>query len=180
MASYKNSFSMTEWRIRLEGSGQSSGTPFKRRLLRSIRLLPLYLCPLCEGKKAGERWALFPLLLNVSRNYQEFSCCVKELIQFSFFGYCLISVCQMIPDPSKAKKHADTLINPGAEHITLNSFLLNFTCLNRTYLNNWMSFGAPNPQWMLVCHRLIFSSMNIPPGTRYESVGRFWGTPDFK
>lgn len=28
VASYKNNFSMTEWRIRLGGSGQSSGTPF--------------------------------------------------------------------------------------------------------------------------------------------------------
>lgn len=39
MASYKNSFSMTEWRIRLEGSGQSSGTPFEKRLLWSVLLL---------------------------------------------------------------------------------------------------------------------------------------------
>lgn len=33
VASYKNSFSMTEWRIRLEGNDQSSGTPFKDTLL---------------------------------------------------------------------------------------------------------------------------------------------------
>lgn len=51
VASYKNSFSMTEWRIRLEGSGQSSGTPFKDVCPRSALLLPLYLCPLCGKVK---------------------------------------------------------------------------------------------------------------------------------
>lgn len=52
VASYKNSFSMTEWRIRLEGNDQSSGTPFKDTLLP----LPLDVCPLC-----GVHWAVFPL-----------------------------------------------------------------------------------------------------------------------
>lgn len=45
---------MTEWRIRLEGSGQSSGTPFQKGLLRSVPLLPLYLFPSC-GKKKVQR-----------------------------------------------------------------------------------------------------------------------------
>lgn len=53
VASYKNSFSMTEWRIRLEGNDQSSGTPFKDTLLP----LPLSVCPLW-----GVHWAVFPLL----------------------------------------------------------------------------------------------------------------------
>lgn len=49
---------MTEWRIRLEGSGQSSGTPFKDVCPRSALLLPLYLCPLCGKEKHR---TLFPL-----------------------------------------------------------------------------------------------------------------------
>lgn len=53
VASYKNSFSMTEWRIRLEGSGLSSGTPFEKCWLRSVLLLPLYLFP-SRGKKSPE------------------------------------------------------------------------------------------------------------------------------
>lgn len=50
VASYKNSFSMTEWRIRLEGSGQSSGTPFEKRLLRSVLLLHFISFPHVEIK----------------------------------------------------------------------------------------------------------------------------------
>lgn len=69
--------------------------------------------------------------------------------------------------------------------ITLNSFVLNFTCPDRTHLINWMSFQAPDPHTPRSVlpsssSLFIFSRMNIPPCTRYESVGHIWGTPDSK
>lgn len=65
VASYKNSFSMTEWRIRLEGSGQSSGTPFEKCLLWSLLVLCFIYFPRVEKKKPSrEQWGTFPLLLS--------------------------------------------------------------------------------------------------------------------
>lgn len=44
---------MTEWRIRLEGSGQSSGTPFEKRLLWSVPLLRFISFPHVEKPQSG-------------------------------------------------------------------------------------------------------------------------------
>lgn len=50
----------------------------------------------------------------------------------------LLTTYEMISDASYTSKEgqAHTLTTPRAEPIALNSFLLNFTCLDRTYLNN--------------------------------------------
>lgn len=71
---------MTEWRIRLEGSGQSSGTPFKD-------VCPFICAPCVEKKKKGLRAlgrvaSAAKLLLNLTRNCQEFSFCLKKLILY--------------------------------------------------------------------------------------------------
>lgn len=71
VASYKNSFSMTEWRIRLEGSGRSSGTPFKDVCPALFCSAPLSVPPCVEKKRPK-------LLLNLSRNYEE--CCSVFLL----------------------------------------------------------------------------------------------------
>lgn len=100
VASYKNSFSMTEWRIRLEGSGQSSGTPFKD-VCSALFHFCRFICALCGNKQTNKkkgRSALgcvssaAKLLLNLFRNCQEFSCCVKKLILYLHVlasHYCL-------------------------------------------------------------------------------------------
>lgn len=134
VASYKNSFSMTEWRIRLEGSGQSSGTPFKDICPRSVLLLPLYLWPPLCGKKKGSRAVCFlccQLSSEIVRNFF-FRCCVKILYRLLL----LITACQMISDTydSSQEGQAHALITSGAELIILNSFMLDCTCLDRTYL----------------------------------------------
>lgn len=64
VASYKNSFSMTEWRNRLEGSDQSSGTPFKDFCPAMFYFYPSICAPCVGKKKAAEHWAVFPLLLS--------------------------------------------------------------------------------------------------------------------
>lgn len=53
---------MTEWRIRLEGSGPSSGTPFEKRWLWSALLLRSISLPDVE-KKPPEQQGTFPPLL---------------------------------------------------------------------------------------------------------------------
>lgn len=53
VASYKNNFSMTEWRIRVGGSGQSSGTPLKDVLLLSASA-PLSVPLVWKKKKNAE------------------------------------------------------------------------------------------------------------------------------
>lgn len=50
---------MTEWRIRLEGSGQSSGTPFEKRLLWSVLVLRFISFPHVEKKPPESSGAHF-------------------------------------------------------------------------------------------------------------------------
>lgn len=77
VASYKNSFSMTEWRIRLEGSGQSSGTPFKNVCPALIYFCSFISAP-CVKKKKKKKKVLDHVssaakpLLELLRNYKEF------------------------------------------------------------------------------------------------------------
>lgn len=96
VASYKNSFSMTEWRIRLEGSGQSSGTPFKD-------VCPFICAPCVEKKKkrleiivASAAKLQLNLIKKTARNFhfvwRNWYCIYKILF--------LITACQMISDTS--------------------------------------------------------------------------------
>lgn len=85
VASYKNSFSMTEWRIRLEGSGQSSGTPFKNVCPALIYFCSFISAPCVKKKKY---WTMFPLLLSHCWSFSEI---IRNFNTDSvFLGYWLL------------------------------------------------------------------------------------------
>lgn len=85
VAPYKNSYSVTEWRIRLGGNGQSSGTP-----LKNVCPAPFYFCPFISApcvettvqRALGHVSSAARRRLNLVRYCQEFSCSVEKLILY--------------------------------------------------------------------------------------------------
>lgn len=84
VAPYKNSFSVTEWRIRLGGNGQSSGTP-----LKNVCPALFYFCPFISApvettvqRALGHVSSAARQRLNLVRYCQEFSCSVEKLILY--------------------------------------------------------------------------------------------------
>lgn len=85
VAPYKNSFSVTEWRIRLGGNGQSSGTP-----LKNVCPAPFYFCPFISApcvettvqRALGHVSSAAKRLLNLVRYCQEFSRSAEKLILY--------------------------------------------------------------------------------------------------
>lgn len=179
----KNSFSMTKWRIRLEGSGQSSGTPLKD-VCPALLCSCLFICAPCMGKKKvvwralGRVSSAAKLQLNLLRNCQDFvffNVVVTES-DTVFMRYCFLLLpvkwCQVtLAELKKKKGQADRLVIPGGRHITLNSCVLNSTCLDRTHLNKWMSFQAVDPH---SCYSaVLFASLYFQPG-EYSTMYNLW------
>lgn len=90
-----------------------------------------------KKKKAGERSAVFPLLLNLLKKFSRIFTLCKETDAAN------IMHCSFLPVPVElyfyrtlsVKGQAHALITPAAQCITVNSLLLNFTCPDRTHLN---------------------------------------------
>lgn len=159
VASYKkNSFSMTEWRIGLEGSGQSSGTPLKDVCPALLCSCP-FICAPCVEKKVvrralGRVSSAAKLLLNLLRNCQEFFYVAVTESDTVFRPMCY---CFLLPS---VKRYQVTYSRQPRR----TTYYCEFLCVE-LYLSGHDTFKQLNviPSYLpsiLLCHPLHLSSFS--------------------